>query len=127
MATRTKPATEAPAAKKAPATKAPAKRTEQMKKPATKKAPAKKAPPRKLLRRKSPPHVARTLPMSRRSPTGGCWRVAPAPGSRLCRGSLFERRQPRRIEHHFEDDENINVKSSLDYMVKFGLMATIPV
>jgi hypothetical protein len=47
MATRTKPATEAPAAKKAPATKAPAKRTEQMKKPATKKAPAKKAAPKK--------------------------------------------------------------------------------
>lgn len=127
MATRTKSATKAPATKKAPAVKkTPAKRTEQMKKPATKKAPAKKTTAKKAAtpdlaapRRTNLTYVTkesdrRMIEGSARSKVHAFVEAA---------GSKGVNRDD--IEHHFENDEHINVKSSLDYLVKFDLMNAV--
>lgn len=98
-----------------------------MKKPATKKAPAKSAAPAK---KAAKPEVAAsrrfnltyvTKESDRRMIEGSARSKVHA--FVAAAGSKGVNRDD--IEHHFEDDENINVKSSLDYMVKFGLMDTV--
>lgn len=110
MATRAKTKTKAAATKKAPAKKTAAKKA------ATEKAPAAAASRRFNLTYATKDADRKMIEGSARSKVHAFVAAAGPKGVNR-----------ERIEKHFEADESVPVKGALDYLVKVGLLTTIPV
>lgn len=88
-----------------------------MKKPVVKKAPADIAASRRF----NLTYVTREIDRKIREGTGRS-KVHAFVAAAGAKGANRER-----IEKQFESDDSVNVKGALDYLVKVGLMTTIPV